>query len=737
MFYLYNVLIGRNVSVLNRTFSYYFDDDSIKKGMRVAVDFGNSKNVISFVLSDPVLIDDDVENYQKENKIRLSKIKSKLDDFPIFTDQQFKLTEMIAKYYKCNLISVIDSFLPPALKNNKSSINKATSSAVVTYITINNNVKNISLNKNETILYEKIKASNGLPISKISAKKALQSLLYKNVVLKSEEKVSKLQEIEVNKLLDFELTEQQNKSYEYLINSENKVNLLHGVTGSGKTAVYIKLIDYYLNRGKSVLILVPEISLINQNANILFAHYKDLLAIINSSISTGLKYETYFDILLKKKRVILGTRSAIFAPIADLGLIIIDEEHSSSYKQDKSPFYDARNVANMLSTISECKVILGSATPSLLTMAKAKRNVYGYTKLSSSYSKLQNREIEIIDLNDSNNFNPHLSSIISIPLREEIQSTLLKKEQVLILINRRGYSPLCICSNCNSVAKCPNCDVPLVYHNRTNLLKCHHCDYQVSKAEYKCHCGHGELEKVGFGTERISLELESLFPSYKISYLDSDVCSKTVRDQTLLLFSRGDIDILVGTQLLAKGHDFKNVTLATIVDCDALFTFPSYTAGEEAFDIISQFIGRSGRRNKLAKVVIQTLSKDNIILKLALKQDYDSFYNYEIEERRKYKYPPYTYLTLLTIRSYKEDIVISKANQMRLYLGKKFLNKRVDLLGPIVPYINHINNKYLRQILIKYKSYADIEDTLDDLISFSNREKDYELVIDVDPIHEI
>ena len=737
MFYLYNVLIGRNVSVLNRTFSYYYDDDSIKKGMRVLVDFGNSKNVISFVLSDPILISDDVENYQRENNIKLSKIKNKLDEFPIFTNLQFKLTEMIAKYYKCNLISVIDSFLPPALKNNKSSINKATSSAVVTYITINDNVKNIFLNKNEKLLYEKIKASNGLPISKISAKKALESLLNKNIVLKSEEKVSKLQEIEVNKLLDFELTKQQKESYEYLINSENKINLLHGVTGSGKTALYIKLIDYYLNKGKSILVLVPEISLINQNANILFAHYKELLAIINSSISTGLKYETYFDILLKKKRVVLGTRSAIFAPITDLGLIIIDEEHSTSYKQDKSPFYDARTVANMISTISNCKVILGSATPSLLTMAKAKKNVYGYTKLSTSYSKLQNREIEIIDLNDSNNFNPHLSSIISIPLREEIQKTLQKKEQVLLLINRRGYSPLCICSNCNSVAKCPNCDVPLVYHNRTNLLKCHHCDYQVSKSEYKCHCGHCSLEKVGFGTERISLELESLFPSYKISYLDSDVCSKTVRDQTLLLFSRGDIDILIGTQLLAKGHDFKNVTLATIVDCDSLFAFPSYTAGEEAFDIISQFIGRSGRRNKLAKVVIQTLSIDNIILKLALKQDYDSFYNYEIEERRKYKYPPYTYLTLLTIRSYKEDIAISKANQMRIYLGKKFINKRVDLLGPTVPYISHINNKYLRQILIKYKSYADIEDTLDDLISFSSREKDYELVIDVDPIHEI
>lgn len=736
MFYLYNILIGRKVESLNKTFTYYYDDDSIKKGMRVKVDFASSKDVISLVISDPILINVDIKEYEKENGIKLKKISSILDEYPLITESLFKLAYEISNYYKCPLISVFDTFLPPTLKPNKSSINKPLSSSKVTYILPNGKLNTI-LNNKESNLYEKIKKSNGIVLSKITARKTLESLLLKGVLKKEEKSVDEITNFNLNKLVDFDLSKKQEESYSYLINSDKDINLLYGVTGSGKTAVYIKLIDYYLKENKSVIVLIPEISLTNQNANIFISHYKDELAVINSSLTSGKKYEQFKDILFGKKKVILGTRSAIFSPVKNLGLIIIDEEHSSSYKQDKTPFYDARKVSSMLANITGCKVVLGSATPSLLTMAKARKGIYGLTILNSQYLNVSNRTVSIIDLNDSNNFNPYLSSIISIPLKEKIEDRLNKKEQVLILINRRGYSPICLCSNCNQIIKCPNCNLPLVYHKRSDLMKCHHCNYQISKSEYKCFCGEKKVNVLGFGTERIDLELKSLFPNAKISHLDSDVCSKKTRNETLYLFSKGDIDILVGTQLLSKGHDYLNVTLAGIVDIDVSLNIPSYLASENTFDLISQFVGRAGRGDKKAEVIIQTMAKDNLIINYGINQDYEKFYQYEMNERKKYKYPPYTYLTMITLRSYDEKLVNKKIKDLRLFIGSLAMNKKIDVIGPIIPYNSLINGKYSRQILLKYKSYDDISEILDDVNALKIKEKDYEIIINVDPVSEI
>ena len=739
MFYIYKVLIGRKVLALDRPLSYYYEDDSIKKGMRVLVDLKNSKDVISLVIDDPILIESSIEEYEKENSIKLSKIKKRVDDVSLLSDKQFELAYQIKEYYKCSLLSIVDCFLPPALKANKSSVNKATKATTITYIEINKDINcDLSmLNKNEQALFNKIKTNNELTLSKVTAKKALDSLLNKKILVKVEKTLAEVHSLESGKLIDFDLTSAQQNSFDYILNSDKKVTLLHGVTGSGKTAIYIKLIDYYLKLDKSVIILIPEISLTSQNAGILLKHYKDELVILNSSVSSGLKYENYLDILNDKKRVILGTRSAIFAPVKNLGLIIIDEEHSSTYKQDKIPFYDARTISTMLANNTGCKVVFASATPSLVTMAKASREVYGYTKLTAPFSKIVNRDIKIVDMNDLKNFDPYTSNIISKTLKNEIIKAVTKKEQVLVLINRRGYSPLVMCTSCNKVAKCPNCDVPLVYHKKTGLLKCHHCNYQISKAEYKCQCGNTDLLEVGYGTERISQELKALFPNYKITQLDSDISSKKVRDETLELFSTGDIDILVGTSLLSKGHDFENVTLASIVDIDSSLTLPSYKAGEDTFDLLSQFVGRTGRGKKKATVLIQTMVKENLIINLALKQDYDSFYKYEMNERKKYKYPPYTYLTMIYISSYDLKQLLNKTNQLRLFLANACLNKRIDVLGPITPYIPHINNKFSRQFLLKYKCYDDISSILDDLNNIKMNEKEVDISINVDPVYEL
>lgn len=739
MFYIYKVLIGRKINSLPYPLSYYFEDDSIKKGMRVLVDLKNSKDVISLVISDPIKVDSTLEEYQKENNLKLSKIKRSIDEYSLLTSSQFELADMIKDYYKAPLISIFDSFLPPALKASKASKNKAKSKKTVTYISLNKQIdvdKEI-LNKNERQLVEKLNKTNGEILSNISAKKTLENLLNRNILLKEEKPISEIHTLNIDKLIDFDLSYEQQKSYDYILNDDKEVTLLHGVTGSGKTAIYIKLIDHYLKIGKSALLLIPEISLTSQNAGILKSHYKDELAILNSSLSNGSKYETYLDILHNKKKVILGTRSAIFSPIENLGIIIIDEEHSQTYKQDSSPYYDARTVATMIKKITGCKVVFASATPSLLSRAKASVGVFGYTRLTKQYSKIQNREIEIVDMNDSKNFNPYESSIISLPLKNEIRKTVEKKQQVLVLINRRGYSPICICENCSEVARCPNCNIPLVYHKRQGLLKCHHCNYQIDKSEYKCSCNNTSLIDIGYGTERIDQELKSLFPDYKIMHLDSDVSSKEVRDQALDLFSTGDCDILVGTSLLAKGHDFENVTLSAIVDIDSALLLPSYKASEDAFDLISQFVGRAGRKDKVGKVLLQTFVKDNKVINLALNQDYDNFYKYEMEERKKYKYPPYTYLTMIKISSYDLKTLLKKTDQIRLFLANSSINKRIDIIGPIIPYIPLINNKYSRQILLKYKSFNDISSLLDSINDIKMKEKDIEININVDPIYEL
>ena len=738
MFYLYQVLIGRRVSSLNKTFSYYYEDDSLKRGMRVLVDFGNSKNVLSLVFSTAEKIDMTTEEYQKKYQIKLSKIKSKADKYPLMTDTQLQLINEVSNYYKVNLMSVIDSVLPPALKTSKNAFDKPTKAGKVTYIRLSDNC-DYSLSINEKKFIDKLREKRELKLSEVTCKKTLQNLLLKGVVIKEEKEYSEVSKLEINKLINFELSYDQKQCYDYITNCSKKTILLHGVTGSGKTAIYIKLIDKILKEGKQALVMIPEISLTSQLFSIFSSHYKEQLAILNSSLSSGKRYETYLEILQGRKNVVLGTRLSVFSPLEKLGLIIIDEEHSTSYKQDRVPFYDSRTVASFLAKITSCKIVLGSATPSLLSMAKAKKEVYGYTRLSSQYSGLSNREIKIVDLNESRNFDAHSSSIISNTLKEEINERLKRKEQVLLLINRRGYAPMMQCDNCFSVARCPNCDVPLIYHRRMDLLKCHHCGYQENKESYTCTCGKKEFSLYGFGTERIDTEIRYLFPDAKIAHVDSDSGSKKTREEAIYLFSKGYIDILIGTQIISKGHDFSNVTLAGIIDVDNLLSLPTYMSNEETFSLISQFVGRAGRGKKKATVIIQTAIKDNPIIKFALNQDYDHFYDYEMEQRRRCKTPPYTSMTMITVRSYDEKLTIEQVQQYRDYLSKRAIDLKVDIIGPITPYIPYINNKYSRQILIKYKYYSDVSPILDEIVIIkdNDRRKDYELLINVDCISEI
>ncbi len=736
MFYLVKVLIGRAIVALDRPFSYYSEDETITQGMRVIVSFGSSKETIGFVVEKPVKIDKSLEEYEKEEDMHLSKIIRKVDDEPLLDDSLLLLAKRIAAYYQSDLIRVFNSMLPPSLKPKNSALNKP-QGKFVDFVFANDYDYSL-LSKNEKTLYFKIKENeNGLRVSKITAKKSLENLLAKEALHKESIPVSRIPEIEAKELVPFDLTKEQNQAYNAIYQGKEKETfLLQGVTGSGKTEIYIRLAETYLKENKGVLILIPEIALTDHMANVFASHFKDTISILNSSLGDSRKYDEYKRILSGESKVVLGTRSAVFAPIKDLGIIIIDEEHSSSYKQDNVPYYDAIKVAQLRAEIEGCKVVLGSATPRIIDKARAEHHLYTPIYLNTRYSKNQEKELIIVDMNHSDVLDPKVSSLISIPLQEEINKTLSRHEQVMILINRRGYAPTYTCRQCHSTAKCPNCNIPLSFHKRDNTLRCHHCGYHINSYEYKCECGSKDFSTLGYGTERAHEELKMLYPLAKITRLDSDISSNEVRHEVLQSFADGETDIIVGTQVIAKGHDFPRVTLAAMLDADGSLRLPTYLANEETFDLISQFVGRAGRKDLKGRVLLQTYVPDNQVIQLAAKQDYEAFYQMEMEERKRYQYPPYTYLAQITIKAMDSSYAQKVGDKVREYLLSAIGNKRFNVYGPTAPYIPHINGRYYRNILIKYKSPEEANEIFRGLKTLRLANKDAEILINIDPGNE-
>lgn len=736
MFYLIKALIGRSVVALDRLYSYYSSDGSIQAGERVIVSFGHSKETIAFVMEKPIEINKTIQEYEEENGIKLSKIIKKVDDEPLLDSNLMKLANEMSIYYKADLIKVLSAFLPPSLKPKNSALKK-TQAKTIEYV-FSLPFDESKLNKKQKTLYLKIKENeDGLRKNSITAKASLASLIELKACEIKEIPVSRIPELEAKKYREVELTIEQNNVFNSVIESNNQVFLLEGVTGSGKTEVYLKLIDYYLKQGKGVLMLLPEITLTDHMADVFYSHFKDTISVLNSSLSDGRKYDEFKRIATGETKVVLGTRSAIFSPIKDLGIIIIDEEHSSSYKQDNVPYYDAIEVAKMRAKNENAKVLLGSATPRVIDKARASKNIYQPLFMKNKFSQNQDHDLIMVDMNDSNNLNLRLSSFYTTRLIKEIQENLSRKEQTMILVNRRGYSPLYMCRKCQHVIRCPNCKIPLNYHKKQRTLCCHHCGYKLETYDLKCpSCeGHDFLE-LGYGTERAYEELKLLFPQSKIFRLDSDVSNNDVRHEILQDFSLGESDILIGTQVISKGLNFPNVTLAAILDADFSLRLPTYMANEETFDLISQFVGRAGRALKKGRILIQTYSPDNKVIQLAAKQDYEGFYEYEMEERRKYQYPPYTYLCMITIKAIDQKNCCSIADNVAKYLKDNVKNSRVNIYGPSIPYIPYQNGRYYRNILLKYKSYEEISPLLDGLKVFRLSIKDAEILINIDPGRE-
>ncbi|WP_297891042.1 primosomal protein N' [uncultured Capnocytophaga sp.] len=481
--------------------------------------------------------------------------------------------------------------------------------------------------------------------------------------------------------------------------------LLQGVTASGKTEIYIELIDQYLKAGKQVLYLLPEIALTIHIINRLKKHFGKNLSVYHSKYNTNERVEVWNNVLnnCSKAQLVVGVRSSVYLPFKNLGLVVIDEEHDSSYRQfDPAPRLQARDSAIMLANLFKAKTLLGTATPSIESMHNVKIGKYGFVYLSKRYANFLPPIIELIDIKDKQHrkrMNGHFSDI----LIEEMTNTLSQGKQVLLFQNRRGYAPIVQCMHCGTVPQCPHCDVSLTFHHSSNQLRCHYCGYAIPMPKTCIACGSVDLKTKGFGTEQISKELEILFPQVAIDRMDQDTTNgKYGYEKILAKFEQQETQILVGTQMISKGLDFENIGLVGVMNADALIHSPDYRAYERSFQLLLQVSGRTGRNAQQGKVMIQTYTPQHPVIQQVLQNDFKGMYQSQIEERQSFSYPPFVQMIKITLKNSNFNRTNEGAEWFANALREAFASQKgIEILGPEFPLISRIRNEYMKDVLIK------------------------------------
>lgn len=545
---------------------------------------------------------------------------------------------------------------------------------------------------------------------------------------------------------DIFLSSAQQKAYELVKNAYSNCDkamcsLLFGITGSGKTQVYLKLIDDVLAVGKEVIVMVPEISLTPQTAAIFNKRYGDEVCIFHSKLSVGQRMEQWKKVKAKKAKIVVGTRSAIFAPFDDLGLIIADEEQEHTYKSEMSPRYNAIDVAKFRSSYHNSLLLLSSATPSVESFSKALNSTYLLAEIPERYGEAVLPEVITVDLRDEKNAIGN-TSIISKRLKKELEANQKNGEQSILLLNRRGYNTFASCADCGEVVTCPNCSISMTYHSANHRLMCHFCGYSTT-LNIECKSCHGKnITYSGFGTQKIEEELKKAVPDARVLRMDTDsTLSKFSHEKMLSAFSKGEYDILIGTQMVAKGFDFENVTLAAVINADqALYNY-DYRCSENTFDLITQVVGRAGRGSKKGRAVIQTTTPDNPIIKLASAQDYKAFYKTEIAMRKLMIYPPFCDLCLIACISTSEAGAANTSKKVfdiiRNYNKGDFNDLKIMILGPAPAKLAKANNKYRYRLIIKCKNTKRLREMISKTLIDISKQKEYKnttVFADINPV---
>ncbi|MGF7533250.1 primosomal protein N' [Bacillus mexicanus] len=568
----------------------------------------------------------------------------------------------------------------------------------------------------------------------------IKTLIQKGLLKESYEEVYRdpYQDKMFKKTEPLPLTDEQSAAFEpirqTLDNEEHKVFLLHGVTGSGKTEIYLQSIEKVLAKGKEAIVLVPEISLTPQMVNRFKGRFGSQVAVMHSGLSTGEKYDEWRKIHRKEVRLVVGARSAIFAPFENLGMIIIDEEHESSYKQEEMPRYHAKEVAIKRAEHHSCPVMLGSATPTLESYARAQKGVYELLTLKHRVNHQVMPEVSLVDMREElRNGN---RSMFSVELMEKLEETIAKGEQAVLFLNKRGYSSFVMCRDCGYVPQCPHCDISMTYHRYGQRLKCHYCGHEEPVPHTCPECASEHIRFFGTGTQRVEEELTKVLPNARVIRMDVDTTSrKGAHEKLLTAFGEGKADILLGTQMIAKGLDFPNVTLVGVLSADTTLHIPDFRAAEKTFQLLTQVSGRAGRHEKPGRVIIQTYTPSHYSIQLTKTHDYETFYQHEMTHRREQSYPPYYYLALVTVSHEEVAKAAVTAEKIAHYL-KTNCGTDTKILGPSASPIARIKDRYRYQCVIKYKQETQLSALLKKILEHYKREieqKHVMISIDMNP----
>ena len=735
-----------------KTFSYLIPEEmkaKIQIGQAILVPFGRQGLINAFCVG--------FSDYLPED-IRAKKINRILDENPLFSIEYLKLLEWVANYYCTDLVTVLNAAIPLKLIEKAAKTEQ-----VVEFVTFEGATKRQievlemlkSVGKSPLVVFEKRAKTTRATVKKLEALGCLKLTnedIYRNPldILRISERESL-----------FELSGDQQKVYEgirkKILNhsntnvTEKKISgeqeeplksaveiLLHGVTASGKTEVYFKLIDDTIKSGKNVLFLAPEIALASQLTKRLAKKFgTEDVAIWHSSISEGERYDVWQKLYRNEIKILAGARSAVFAPLNNIGLIIIDEEHESAYKQtNPAPRYDARVVARKLAEFHNCPLILGSATPDISSYYRAV-NTGNLFELKKRFNDAKVPPVTVINMQEHGR--AAYRNIISKPLQTAITETVSKGQQVILLINRRGFSTFTQCQACGHVIECPNCAIPMIWHAKDKVLKCHYCNHVESFPDFCPECHSDALKTSGTGTQKIEMLIKELYPDYRVERVDSDVMVRKGEHIRLLeRFQQGDIDILVGTQMIAKGLDNPNVTLVGVISADASFNLPDFRASERGFQLLTQVAGRAGRGEFSGNVFFQTYNPDFYALESAKSQNYGEFYATEIVAREEFDYPPFSQIIRLILSSENNFRAEKSAQEIALRLctmiEKYGISERIEVLGPTACVIERINGMYRFQILIKNKLDEKGHYFISSFLGKITMPKDIKLSIDVDPL---
>lgn len=720
-----SVLTQIGAKAVDQTFFYHVPkllENNIKIGVRVRIPFGN------MILDGFVLGISDNSSYDNS---KIKDIINVIDKEPVLNKEML----LLGKYMSDNLLASLSScyqvMLPKALKAEVKSNIKIKYDRYLHRIKsieeIDRYIDNCKYESQVNLLC-KLKEGDIL-ITKMSSsintiiKYGFASIIYEECKRYKYDGISNYKRVN--------LTDKQRLVSDTIISSFGKSDtfLLYGVTGSGKTEVYMDVIEKAINNGKSAIMLVPEIGLTPQIVGKFISRFGNVISVLHSKLSDSERYDEYRKITNGESKIVIGTRSAIFVPFTNIGVIIIDEEHTLSYKQDNNPRYSAINVAEWRSKYHNCPLVLGSATPSLESFAKAGNHVYKLLTLTERAGGSVLPNVNIVDMKEEvkkGNF------ILSDMLKNKIGEVLDRGEQAIILLNRRGYSSTISCKECGYVYKCPNCDITYTYHKSSNNLKCHYCGYSMVLPNKCSICGSDNLKDYGLGTEKLEETLNSLYKA-RIVRMDVDTTSKKGQHQKIIDdFGEHKYDILIGTQMIAKGLDFPLVTLVGVVSIDSSLTSPDYRASENTFQLLSQVSGRAGRSENKGEVIVQTFNPDHYAITLAKNHDYIDFYKEEMKIRKMLKYSPYYYMVLVSITSKDYELGFKEANKIGSYIRNNISSDSI-VLGPTMANMFKVNNIYHYQIIIKYRKDDSLVKVLKFIIDMQVKNNKIDVSIDFNP----